>query len=176
MIIEAQNRLITQTYSPLTPNDINRIDLGFDVPADSEITGLEYRYDPPIEHPPDINDRLCCQQLDARLEPIGYRILMEAYMTVTYGADEPDELWAGGGPDRWTYLNIRELIVNQPNSGIMRDLITYDLMFRNARLKMYPMSPGMPEGEIIFWNTRHHEMSIRVYNLTIHAVPNPVLL
>ena len=114
-----------------------------------------------FHHPPSLNDRLCAKIMDAGGSQPTFRLLMEAYMTVTYGRDEPDSCWSHPS----MYVVIKDLITSKPGYARQYNPQTdtpYDIVFLNAVLKR---DPSMPPTEILFFNSRRPELSIRIIHL-----------
>jgi hypothetical protein len=115
----------------------------------------------PIPHPPSLNDRLCAKIMDATGSQPTFAILMEAYQTITFGADEPNEIWSHPAIyvallDLFSLdLNYRAYIMD---FGVER----VEHRFLNATLHR---DQSMPATEILIFNSLRPKLSIRIIHL-----------
>jgi len=114
--------------------------------------------------PPSLNDRLCAKIMDATGSRITLALLERAYMEciVPDIRTEPDGLWAGPH----LYVEIRDVITSQPGYARQYNPNTdtlYDIVFRSATLHR---DPSMPATEILIFNSRRPELSIRIIHLS----------
>lgn len=111
---------------------------------------------------PNINHRLSARLVNAGNSDITFRILMEAYMIVTYGNIEPDGLWANDH----MYMRVRDLIVSQPDFARTFETGTTILLGIRFMAADLHRDSTIPPDEILLFNSRYPEHSARIVNLS----------